>query len=246
MNSVNKYYSTEEDNSWESIRSVFPTPNDVNEDNLILFSTSGVHGSYRTIEEIRENCKKAGVPLSENTQSITYVLIQPRIVHTIYGVVVPKSEEDLKYLNELRLKSRQELQFLGGWDYFDEEAPPKLCYIKGSFAYFTTQKLEDQYGDDWTRTSYDMNAGEPYTPNEKDGEFWSITKVAFICPNAETPVDICYNCSHSVRDINKHITPWLVADRWSGDSDILFAGVDVMVFKRFIEKHGGEVYLKDL
>lgn len=40
----------------------------------------------------------------------------------------------------------------------------KLCYVKGSFAYFTTQELSKQWGDDWNDAPYEHNAGEPYEP----------------------------------------------------------------------------------
>ena len=40
----------------------------------------------------------------------------------------------------------------------------KLCYVKDNFAYFTTQKLSDQTGDDWNDAPYEYNAGIPYSP----------------------------------------------------------------------------------
>jgi hypothetical protein len=45
-----------------------------------------------------------------------------------------------------------------------------LCYIDGSWAYFTTQNLKDQWGDDWDDAPFDCNAGEPYRwREESDG-----------------------------------------------------------------------------
>ena len=38
--------------SMADLRNVFKTPDDVNDMNFVLFSTSGIHGSYITIEEI--------------------------------------------------------------------------------------------------------------------------------------------------------------------------------------------------
>lgn len=41
----------------------------------------------------------------------------------------------------------------------------KLCYIDDSKgAYFTTQPLEEQWGDDWNDAPYEHNAGPPYYP----------------------------------------------------------------------------------
>ena len=40
----------------------------------------------------------------------------------------------------------------------------KLCYIEKNFAYFTTQDLEKQWGDDWDDAPYEHNAGTPYEP----------------------------------------------------------------------------------
>ena len=41
---------------------------------------------------------------------------------------------------------------------------PILCYVKGPWAYFTTQPLKKQWGDDWDDAPYEHNAGEPYGP----------------------------------------------------------------------------------
>ena len=40
----------------------------------------------------------------------------------------------------------------------------KLCYLTDIFAYFTTQELSKQWGDDWDDAPYEHNAGEPYKP----------------------------------------------------------------------------------
>lgn len=41
---------------------------------------------------------------------------------------------------------------------------PRLCYVEGDWAYFTTQPLDKQWGDDWDDAPYEHNAGEPYYP----------------------------------------------------------------------------------
>ena len=40
----------------------------------------------------------------------------------------------------------------------------KLCYVDGPWAYFTTQDLKRQWGDDWNDAPYERNAGTPYGP----------------------------------------------------------------------------------
>ena len=135
----------------------------------------------------------------------------------------------------------------------------KLCYIRDNFAYFTTQDLDKQTGDDWNDTPYEHNAGEPYLPlvygskeknprdwNEDGTPKWEIYKVAYDYCGAETPAEIAgSNSMYSVDSINAKLTPWLV--KWPNKA--LFAGASVEEFITFIEECGGTVYLpksKDL
>lgn len=39
---------------------------------------------------------------------------------------------------------------------------PVLCYVRGCWAFFTTQPLESQSGDGWHKRPYEHNADEPY------------------------------------------------------------------------------------
>lgn len=86
-----------------------------------------------------------------------------------------------------------------------------LCYVKGCFAYFTSQPVEEQWGDDWNDAPYEHNAGEPYgpcwhnepahrnDPNAKRG--WK--------PGTEEPLavgEVC-RCPSCVRDWNEDGTP---------------------------------------
>jgi tRNA(Ile)-lysidine synthase TilS/MesJ len=146
----------------------------------------------------------------------------------------------------------------------------KLCYIEKNFAYFTTQDLDKQTGDDWDDAPYEHNAGTPYTPHRsysymKDGEWargsdynedgtpkWEIYKVAYDYCGAETPAEIAgSNSRYSVDMINAKLIPWLtvlhwgVADHWQSEFEhkALFAGASVEEFITFIEECGGTVYL---
>ena len=81
-----------------------------NEMNLVLFSTSGVHGTYRTIEDV-EN--------SDTETLITFQILQPRIIRIYYGTVEPESKEDFDFLKKLRRTSKEWLSAIGE-DYRNE------------------------------------------------------------------------------------------------------------------------------
>jgi hypothetical protein len=84
----------------------------------------------------------------------------------------------------------------------------RLCYVDGAFAYFTTQKLSEQWGDDWNDAPYEHNAGEPYEWREGDKEpKWEILKVAFE-GSLRTPDSGVENSRYSVQDINKGQIAW--------------------------------------
>lgn len=125
----------------------------------------------------------------------------------------------------------------------------RLCYVEGSFAYFTTQLLTEQFGDDWNDAPYEFNAGLPYEPlhdplcscsackddwNEDGTPKWEIVKVAFD-GLFKQPCDL-YR-PYSVVDINQRGIPWL-----QNDEVKIYAGMSVWGFVYRIIKAGGEVY----
>lgn len=61
----------------------------------------------------------------------------------------------------------------------------QLCYVDRDTrtAYFTTQPLDSQWGDDWDDSPADCNAGHPYrysNHDHKEGrEPWQIIKIPF-------------------------------------------------------------------
>jgi hypothetical protein len=71
--------------------------------NFVLFSTSGVHGTYQTLEQ-EQQAPGTGV---------TFLVIQPRMVLTRYGVVYPQSEEDFAFLKKLRATSWKAMAGVG-------------------------------------------------------------------------------------------------------------------------------------
>lgn len=122
---------------------------------------------------------------------------------------------------------------------------PVLCYVDGSWAYFTTQKLSEQWGDDWNDAPYEHNAGEPYQWHDRrDSEPWQIIKVAWD-GEFEAPCAAQYNSPWSVQRINAGAVAWLQTSRWiGGDPIVIMAGTTIEDFCQKIREGGGRVYLE--
>jgi hypothetical protein len=89
----------------EALRQMFPD-GEANDLNFVLFSTSGIHGSYCTIED----CEAGDV------HDLTFLVIQPRIVALRYGNCEPKTPEDFAFLKKLRATSLQAIHATHGVD----------------------------------------------------------------------------------------------------------------------------------
>ena len=113
----------------------------------------------------------------------------------------------------------------------------KLCYVKHGKAFFTTQRLKDQWGDDWNDAPYEHNAGEPYT-----GKGWKIFTVFFEADLNE-PCDDYRNPYYSVEEINKKAIPWLSPYSSSEHNFKIWAGTTLRDFIDIIKIVGGEVYV---
>lgn len=84
----------------ELLRSVFPDAK-ANEMNFVLFSTSGIHGSYRTIEETRTG------------DDVTFLVVSPRLVRMHYGNATISNRDDRAYLKKLRASSLRAVAAIG-------------------------------------------------------------------------------------------------------------------------------------
>lgn len=117
---------------------------------------------------------------------------------------------------------------------------PVLCYVCKPWAYFTTNKLEQQWGDDWDDAPYEHNAGVPYAD---DG--CKIIKLAYDA-ELETPAERAgFNSSYSVEEINSGAVAWLVSPSWcSEDKVVIPAGTGISNFLKLVKQAGGVVYLK--
>ena len=89
---------TNKDSGMEALRELF-RDGDADELNFVLFSTSGIHGSYNTIEDA-ELFLQGKDP--EGCPDITFIVVQPRIVTLRYGICTPTSQDDINYLKKLR------------------------------------------------------------------------------------------------------------------------------------------------
>lgn len=97
-------FNCSEANGMAGLRAMFPD-GEANDLNVCLFSTSGVHGTYQTIEDAEKE-KEPGA-------SVTFLIIQPRIVCMRYGNCLPETTDDFAFLKKLRASSWKALATIG-------------------------------------------------------------------------------------------------------------------------------------
>jgi hypothetical protein len=117
-----------------------------------------------------------------------------------------------------------------------------LCYVRSPWAFFTTQPLKDQWGDDWNDKSFEHNSGDPYCCGPKDKKQWQIIKIAYDGDFA-TPDDGYSNSPWSVEQINSGAISWLRSSQ-SGKNVVIPAGTTLELFIGLIHKGGGRVYME--
>ena len=125
--------------------------------------------------------------------------------------------------------------------------PPNrvLCYVDGNAAYFTTQELKKQWGDDWNDAPYEHNAGTPYTFDKSDAaagkDAWEISSI-YWAGNFTAPSFGVFNSKWSVDHINQGEIPWLTGtDTKTGNPIMIMAGVTFPEFLSLIMAGGGAV-----
>lgn len=95
----------------DALRAMFPGGK-ADEMNAVLFSTSGIHGTCNTIEEVEDtllNRADEGYECSD----VTFLVLQPRIVCLRYGNCEPKNADDIAFLKRLRSSSHKALAGIG-------------------------------------------------------------------------------------------------------------------------------------
>lgn len=134
------------------------------------------------------------------------------------------------------------------WSWALRRSNAVLCYVSRSNyrAFFTTQALADQWGDDWNDAPWEHNAEEPYTPAHAkdfgpDGKpKWRVVGIDFSANAYELPGTWVSNSQISVERINRGVVPWLDAARYSGATvKPIMAGTPLPEFCRLIELSGG-------
>lgn len=93
----------------EALRTMFPE-GAADDLNMVLFSTSGVHGTYNTIEEAEQHLT---APTDETCGGVTFLVLHPRLVALRYGCCDPKTQADIDYLKRLRASSHAQLAKIG-------------------------------------------------------------------------------------------------------------------------------------
>lgn len=103
-----------------ALREWFPD-GEANDMNFVLFSTSGVHGTYTTIEEIEAGLQKYGDepefdgedwPDDYRGNELTVLIVQPRICTVRHGNATV-TLADIPYLKKLRESSYRAVQTIG-------------------------------------------------------------------------------------------------------------------------------------
>ena len=110
----NTFGVTRDADGMDALRHMFPDGT-ANEMNFVLFSTSGVHGMYTTIEEaeaivLRGNKDEDG---EDYEPHVTFLIVHPRIVCLRYGNCEPRTADDFAFLKGLRASSLAAVQTIG-------------------------------------------------------------------------------------------------------------------------------------
>ena len=110
---MNKKWRLVNNNKWglmhtkdgmEALRKYFQ--DGVNEMNIVLFSTSGISGTYNTIED----AEKGG---GNSFNEVTFLILQPRRQVIFSGNCIPKTPEDFQFLKKLRSDSKKAILTIG-------------------------------------------------------------------------------------------------------------------------------------
>ncbi len=110
----NTFYAAQGADEMELLRHWFEN-GEANEMNFVLFSTSGIHGTYGTIEDAARELRKP--ELDDDGKSmepdVTFLVVQPRIVCLRYGNCKPKNSDDIAFLKKLRASSWKAARKIG-------------------------------------------------------------------------------------------------------------------------------------
>jgi hypothetical protein len=105
------------ENGTEALRATFPEGK-ADDRNFVLFSTSGMHGSYQTIEDVVNLPKDYVDKYKEEggVHDVTFLQVQISTEHGVclrYGNCQAETPEDIQYLKELRASSHRVMKAIG-------------------------------------------------------------------------------------------------------------------------------------
>ena len=113
LKTQNKYIARQlpgnnNDERWICLKAHFQN-NKANPMNLLMGSTSGIHGSYTTLNELadEETFSKEYEFDRSHDEAFTIIIIQPRVVRLTYGTIGIRNDEDIEYLRNLISQSVQ-------------------------------------------------------------------------------------------------------------------------------------------
>ena len=126
----------------------------------------------------------------------------------------------------------------------------RLCFVDRPWAWFTTNDLEEQWGDDWDDAPWQHNAGRPYMDK---GTFVKVAFTGNLYAPGEKPRDEYdgigerFKDGVSVKTINRDFYhPWLVETDYGqmyGKAGVkIWAGTSLEEFVAQVEGVGGRVY----
>ena len=122
----------------------------------------------------------------------------------------------------------------------------KLCYVKGSWAWFTSCSLNDQSGDGWSESPYEYNSSPPSDVHKEKGgkqKKHTLVKVAWESDHSEPVCDGVWS-KWSVMMINRGETPWLMTSPFSTIKlKPIMAGISLDEFIKIIRESGGDVFV---
>ena len=93
------------DERWDHLKEYFQDDK-ADEMNMLMGSTSGIHGTSTTLDDL-EN--PAFIALAEldisDDETFTILIIQPRIVRMTYGTIGIRSKDDINWLRDIITQS---------------------------------------------------------------------------------------------------------------------------------------------
>lgn len=92
------------DDGMVALREMFPD-GEADPLNFVMFSTSGVHGTYNTIEQAEAALLARDAGTEERDTEVTFVVFHPRVVCMRYGNCRVENLEDIALLKKLRASS---------------------------------------------------------------------------------------------------------------------------------------------